>query len=104
MSDTPVSYRDDPEFLPWLKGQPGFSDLFAAPTGTAAADPAPTSGGGENVPANQMQERASDLVKAITEAAITAGRKGDAPGTAAPAPPPTKPQSAISKFLFGEDK
>jgi hypothetical protein len=51
-----------------------------------------------------MQERASDLVKAITEAAITAGRKGDAPGTAAPAPPPTKPQSAISKFLFGEDK
>jgi hypothetical protein len=105
-----TSYKDDPDFLPWLRQQPGFADLFAAPEPAGKA--APTRGGGQDVPANQMQAAAgnlvTDLVGAVTEAAVRAGRKEgsvQASPAAAPAPPAAKPkQSAIGEFLFGKDE
>jgi hypothetical protein len=102
-----TSYKDDPDFLPWLRQQPGFADLFAAPEPAGKA--APTRGGGQDVPANQMQAAAgnlvTDLVGAVTEAAVRAGRKEGSVQAAAPAPPAAKPkQSAIGEFLFGKDE
>jgi len=113
MSDTDdqattyASYKDDPEFLPWLRTQDGFRDLFDPAAAPKPKVPAPTSGGGENVPANQLQEKASDLVAAITKAAIAEGRREGTSTTAtvnaATAPPAaTKPQSAFGAWLFGK--
>jgi hypothetical protein len=67
---TATSYRDDPEFLPWLKQQPGFVDLFAQPdpgTPPAATQPVAT-GGGQTVAANQANDAMADVVSNVTQA------------------------------------
>lgn len=81
--------------------------------GATAGDPEPkgsATGGGHDVPANQMQAAAgnlvTELVGAVTEAAVRAGRKEGA-GTglppSAPAPAaPAKARSAVSKAFWGE--
>jgi hypothetical protein len=110
MSDTdqgqPLSYRDDPEFLPWLKTQEGFKDLFTAPADDKGKPVAPATGGGDDVPSNQMQGVATSIVKAITEAAILAGRKEGAaavvpPAAGAPAAPPRK--LTMGERFFGKE-
>jgi hypothetical protein len=114
LSPEPEWY-EDPEklaaFAAKLKADPSLAEVFTSPS-PAGPEPkakAPTSGGGESVPANQMQERASDLVAAITKAAIAEGRREGsgtvtaAPATSTAAPPPPVPKiSAFGKWLFGE--
>ncbi len=75
----------------------------------APAPPASVKGGGENVPANQMQEKAgnlvTELVSAVTEAAVRAGRKEGGRVDAGPLPP-AAPASPVKKrfSFFGEDE
>ena len=55
----PLSYKDDPDFLPWLKKQPGFSDLFAEKPDKEAPAKAELKGGGQKVAANQAGDTMS---------------------------------------------
>src|ERR1700677_747222 len=66
-----LSYKDDPDFLPWLKTQEGFKDLFEPPGTPPAPVPAPApvaTGGGHTVPANQSAEVMGDVVSSVTKA------------------------------------
>jgi hypothetical protein len=100
---------DEPEPQPELT-DPDAAEFAAFKAWKAAqADPepkapaAPATGGGQDVPANKMQEFATAVVKATTEAAILAGRKegaGPAPAAAAAPAPPTKKRFSF----FGEDE
>jgi len=100
------SYKEDPEFLPWLKQQDGFKDLFTDPeplpkgnrtkgTAAGAANSIPTtSGGGQTVAPQKAESTMSDIVGAVTEAAVRAAsagggaRPGQAPAPPSPNPPP----------------
>jgi hypothetical protein len=78
----------------------------AGATGPAVpAPPAPpASGGGQEVPANKMQDVATSVVRAVTEAAILAGRKEGAAAVVPPAPAaPAAPAKKRWSF-FGEDE
>lgn len=89
VQQTNFNYKEDPEFLPWLKQQPEFKDLFAEPTdpkatpaSTAAAPTAPTiSGGGQSVAANQAQDKMGEIVKGLAagmaEGAVRAAGAGN---------------------------
>ena len=67
------------------------------------APAAPATAGGQEVAANKMQDVATSVVRAVTEAAILAGRKEGA----ASVPPPSGPAPAApakKRFsFFGED-
>ena len=68
------------------------------------APAAPATGGGQDVPANKMQEFATAVVKATTEAAILAGRKEGAAAVVPTAPAaPAAPAKKRFSF-FGEDE
>ena len=84
---TSINYKDDPDFLPWLKQQEGFKDLFtdpepspkgAGPSPTASGGASSISAGGGSVPANQAQDKMGDIVGNITkkmmEGAVEAAR------------------------------
>ena len=67
------------------------------------APTAPATAGGQEVPANKMQDVATSVVRAVTEAAILAGRKEGAAAVVPPAPAaPAAPTKKRWSF-FGED-
>lgn len=92
-----ASYKDDPEFLPWLKTQEGFADLFAPAGPKAPTSPAPVAtGGGQTVPANQsadaMSKVVTDVTQAIAKGAVAGAAEAVAKATGAAPAPATAPE------------
>ena len=86
---------EDPDFLPWLKGQAGFSDLFVDP-----APPPSAKGGGTPVKPAETEGAMASLVTALTEGmklGATVGAAGAPKGT-----PKKKPPRTVRHWFFGE--
>lgn len=83
---TPLNYKDDPEFLAWLKSELAKEQpdppKDPSPTGSAGA-PVPTSGGGVTVASNQAQDKMGEIVKGLAagmaEGAVRAAGNSSAP-------------------------
>lgn len=98
----PLSYKDDPDFLPWLKKQPGFSDLFAEkPDKEEPPAKAELKGGGQKVAANQAGDTMSELVSVLVKGLKAQAReevRGETSATTSRTPPPPRTRTARQRF------
>lgn len=92
-------WETDPDFLPWLKGQEGFADLFAE---APAEKPKVAKGGGQQVKSTEMEGAMSSLVTALTKGVELGASLGAASAKgSAPEKPAKKAPVLKSHWFFG---